>query len=324
MHNILYKLESFLKRQVSRGTFLKICWGGIAFVVSQNAFLKLAFAKSAEGGPRTKKNIKGLHDLAVSEGDDPYQNTVKAVDALGGMARFVKAGDVVAVKPNMGWDRSPEQAGNTNPAVVAALVDMAFKAGAKRVDVFDVPCNDEKRVHENSGIAQAAKEKGANVSFVNHWNVIKAKFPYESPMEGWPILRDAMDCNVLINVPVVKHHCLTGLTLSMKNLMGVCSGNRGLMHVDIGRKLVDLTDLMSPELTVIDATRVLLRNGPSGGNLDDVEAMNKVIAGTDPVLADTFAATLMKVDPMSIPYIKVASEMRFGSTDITKADIVKV
>lgn len=324
MRNILFKLGSFLKKQVSRGTFLKICLGFITVMIAQSAFLKLAFAKAPAGGPRPKKGIKGLHDLAVAEGDDPYENTLKAVDALGGMSKFVRSGDIVVVKPNMGWDRNPGQAGNTNPAVVAALVDMAYKAGARRVDVFDVPCNDEKRVHENSGIAEAAKEKGANVSFVNHWNVIKARFPYQSPMEGWPILRDAMDCNVLINVPVVKHHCLTGLTLSMKNLMGVCSGDRGLMHVDIGRKLVDLTDFMSPDLTVIDATRVLLRNGPSGGNLADVEAMNTVIAGTDPVLADVFAATLMKVDPMSVPYIRVASEMRFGSTDITKADIVKV
>lgn len=324
MEKILREFESFLREQMSRNTFLKICLGGVAYLVSQSLFLRVAFGDAPKSGPRTKKGIKGNYDLAVAEGPDPYINTVKAVEAMGGMERFVKKGDIVVVKPNMAWDRTPEQAGNTNPAVVTALIDMSYKAGAKRVDVFDVPCNDEKRVHITTGIAEAAKKSGANVFYVNHWNVAKANFPYESPMEGWPILKDALDCDVLINVPILKHHAITGLTLSMKNLMGVCSGDRGWMHLDIGRKLVDLTDFMAPELTVIDATRVLLRNGPSGGNLADVEKLDKIIVATDPTLADAFACTLVDRDPMSIPYIEVAAKRGFGSADISKANIHKI
>lgn len=324
MDKILYKLGSFLKTRISRNAFLKICLGGLAFFVSQNAFLKIAFARAAESGPRPKKGIKGDHDLVVVEGKDPYLSTVRAIEAMGGMGRFVKEGDIVVVKPNMAWDRSPDQAGNTNPDVVAALIEMSYKAGAKRVDVFDVPCNDEKRVHMSSGIPEAARAKKANVLYVNHWNVAKARFPYDSPMEGWPLLRDAVDCDVFINVPVLKHHSLTNLTLSMKNLMGVCSGNRGLIHIDIGRKLVDLTDFMSPDLTVIDATRVLARNGPSGGSLEDVVRMDTIIAATDPTLADVFAARLVKVDPMTVPYLRVAAERGFGNTDISKADVLRI
>ena len=324
MSNILGRLETYLKTRISRASFVKICLGGLAYIVAESAFIKFAFAGGPQSGPRPKKGIKGDFDLVLAEGKDPYNNTVKAVEAMGGMSRFVKPGNTVLVKPNMGWDRNPEQAGNTNPEVIAALIDMCYKAGAKKVNLFDVPCNDEKRVHENSGIAAAAKARGANVTLVNHWNVAAAHFPYESPMEGWPILRDAIDCDVLINVPILKHHVLTLLTISMKNLMGVCSGDRGKMHVDIGRKLVDLTDFMSPDLTVIDATRVLMRHGPSGGDLADVERMDKIIVATDPTLADAFAATLVDRDPLSIPSIEAAAKRGFGSVDIAHSKINRI
>lgn len=321
MDRFFFKLETFLRKQISRQRFLKIGLGWLLVLIAENRFLKMLFAKEEAAVGRKKKQIETLHDLVVVEGKDSYRNTIAAVQAIGGIERFVKKGDTVVVKPNMGWDRSPEQAANTDPGVIAALVELSHKAGAKRVNVFDVPCNEERRVHDNSGIAEAARQKGANVYFVDHWNVVKAQFPYESPMEGWPILRDAVDCDVFINVPVLKHHGLTGLTLSMKNLMGVCSGKRGQMHGNIGRKLVDLTDYINPDLTVIDATRVLMSNGPSGGNTADVVTMNKVIASTDPTLADAFAASLVERDPLSISYIREAANRSFGNADLMKAKI---
>ena len=324
MDRLLYKFESFCKRQISRKSFIKVILGGVVVFLSSNQFLKRAFAKAVVSDGRTKKRIKGNYDLVLAEGKDPYENTVKAINKMGGIEKFVKSGDVVVVKPNMAWDRTPEQAANTDPAVIAAIVDLCYKAGAKRVNVFDVPCNEDRRCYENSGIAAAAKEKGAHVNFADHWNVVKAHFGYESPMEGWPVLREAVKCDAFINVPVLKHHSLTGLTLSMKNLMGVCSGTRGLIHANIGRKLVDLTDFISPDLTVIDATRVLVRHGPSGGDINDVVKMDKVIVATDPTLADSFACTLVKKDSMSIPYIKEAAKKGFGNPDISKANIVNI
>jgi uncharacterized protein (DUF362 family) len=324
MDRFFYKFESFLKKQVSRRKFLGICLGGLLAFISGNAFLKLAFAKESVSSGRPKRSVKGLHDLVEAEGPDPYQNTVKAIEAMGGMERFVKKGSVVVIKPNIAWDRTPEQAANTDPAVVAALIDLCHKAGAKRINIFDITCNDERRCYARSGIEEMAREKGANIYFPNHWNVVKANFAYQSPMEGWPILRDAVDCDTFINVPVLKHHGLTGLTLSMKNLMGVCSGTRGLIHMNIGRKLVDLTDFISPDLNVIDATRVLMRNGPSGGSIDDVVVMNKVLVSTDATLADSYAARLVNRSPESIPYIMVAIDRGFGTADISGADILKV
>ncbi len=324
MDRFLYKLECYLKKQISRRTFLKILLGGVTYFIANNSFLKLAFAKSGNSNGRKSKDVKGDHDLILAHGSDPYKNTVKAVEKMGGMGKFVSKGDTVVVKPNIAWDRSPAQAANTDPQVVAAIVEMAYKAGAKRVNVFDVTCNNERRCYDNSGIAQAARDKGANVYFPDHWNVVKAHFPEKSPMENWPIIKDAVDCDVFINVPVLKHHSLNRLTLSMKNLMGVCSGTRGMMHVDLGRKLVDVTGFIDPDLTIIDATRYLDKHGPSGGNLSDVQKLDKIIVSTDPTLADTFAARMVGVEPMNVPNIKNAIERKIGNSDIANADIVKI
>ena len=295
---------------------------GIFLELFSRAGLSHVFA--AKSNARPKKNIKGFHDLVVVKGADPALITRKAVEGLGGMEKFVKKGATVVIKPNIAWDRAPEYAANTNPEVVAALVQMCYEAGAKRVNVFDIPCNSPERCYENSGIKKAALEKGAKVYFCDSWNFVKAAFTYKSPMEGWPIFRDAIECDTFINCPVLKHHGLTELTLSMKNLMGVCGGSRGLIHIDIARKLVDITDFISPDLTVIDAYRILTRHGPSGGDLKDVNLARTIIAGTDPTLADAYAAKFAGKEPMTISYIKEAVQRKFGSADISAADILEV
>jgi len=311
-------------KQISRRKFIKLSFSGIAALALSGFFSKLLFGDKKAATGRRKRNIKADHDIVAASGDDPYKMTVAAVDAIGSIGRFVKKGDVVAIKPNISWDRSPEYAANTNPLVVAALVELCVKAGAKRVNVFDRTCNSAERCYNSSGVKEAAEEKGGRVYFVDTWNMVDAVFDYRSPMEGWPIFRDAVECDTFINVPVLKHHGLTGLTLSMKNLMGVCGGNRGLIHRDIGKRLVDLTDFIKPDLTVIDAFRVLTRNGPSGGSLEDVVNMKKVIAAVDPTLADTYACTIFGKDPMSIPYIAEAAGRNFGSHEVDKADLLEL
>lgn len=309
------------KRPISRRRFIKYMLASAAlFPYGGN------FAKKAHSGPpaingRTPRKVKGEYDLVLARGDDPYRMTVKAVEAMGGMDRFVKKGDTVVIKPNMAWDRPPEYAANTNPAVIAALAELCIKAGAGRVNVFDRPCNAAERCYETSGIREAALKAGAKVYYVDDWDFIKAGFPYESPMEEWPVYRDAVECDVFINVPILKDHGLTGLTLSMKNLMGVCGGNRAFIHSDIARKLVDLTDFIKPDLTVIDAYRVLVRNGPSGGSLEDVRNVNRLIVATDPLLADIYACRVINHDPSSVPYIAEASRRNLWMPDAEKAKI---
>ncbi|MCP4649880.1 MAG: DUF362 domain-containing protein [PVC group bacterium] len=318
--------QDWFRKKFSRKQFLQLLGAGAGFLASENILLKaaLAFSKSDTSPGRKKGGLTGNYDLVSATGENPYQMTVKAIKAMGGMKKFVNPGSVVLIKPNIAWDRTPEQAANTNPEVVAALIDLCLQSGAKRVNVFDSPCNNAQRTYQNSGIEKIAKEHGANVFFANTWNVVRAKFPYESPMQDWPVFREALECDTFINVPVMKHHRLTKLTLSMKNLMGVCSGNRGNIHTDIGRKLVDITTFINPDLTVIDAYRVLVRNGPVGGNLDDVVYMKQLLIGTDPTLTDAYASTLLDIDPLTVPYIQNAIDRGIGSIDFKKANILKI
>ncbi len=311
---------------ISRRQFLKLFGLGAGAIFFTHILSRLGLAQSGKEkfNNRTKKNIKTDHDLVAVKGDDPAAITRKAVEALGGMERFVKPGSVVVIKPNMSWDRAVEYGANTNPAVVAVLVEMCFAAGAKRVNVFDNTCNQAQRSYENSGIKKAAEAKGANVYFIDSWNVIKAHFPFESSMENWPIFRDAVICDTFINVPVLKDHGQTRLTLGMKNLMGVCAGNRGLMHVDLGTKIFEVARFIVPELTVIDSYRYLKRHGPSGGDLKDVELRKTVIASADYVLADVYASRSVDHDPNSIPYIAKAIEAGLGSAAVSGKDIVEL
>jgi len=249
---------------------------------------------------------------------------VKVIEAIGGMGRFVKKGGTVVVKPNIGWDRTPEQAANTNPQVVAAVIDCVFQAGARRVNVFDIPCNEARRCYVSSGIEKTARDHGANVYFPDEWNTIEACFGYESPLEGWSILRDAIECDAFINVPVLKNHGLSRLTVAMKNLMGMCAGDRGLIHRDLGRKIVDLAFFLKPELTIVDAYRVLVRHGPTGGNLADVELKKTVFAATDPTLADAYASTVVGLAPAALENVRVALERGFGSADIASAKMLEL
>jgi len=316
--------ERLPKRKITRKGFVKLCGIGAGSLVLNNSLFRFAFGEDEASEGRVVKKVKALHDLTVVKGDDPYLATMKAIEAIGGMEQFVKKNSVVLIKPNIGWDRSPEYAANTNPDVLGALVDMCFRSGAKRVNIFDNTCNESKRCYENSGLEKISKEKGANVYFPDDWNIVKAKFNYKSPMEGWPIYRDALECDTFINVPILKHHGLAGLTIAMKNLMGVCSGNRGLIHSDMGTKLAHLTDFIKPDLNVIDAYRVLTRNGPTGGNLADVVEMKTIIAGIDPVLCDAYAARLMGREPLSISSIDQGVKCNIGSADISRADILTI
>ncbi|MFC1708611.1 DUF362 domain-containing protein [Candidatus Omnitrophota bacterium] len=319
-------MKKLLEKKLSRREFVKFSLVTFFALISNNWLSRLAFSQSAKGetNARKKKNIKGQHDLVVAKGEDPGAITRQAIEALGGMDKFVKKGDIVVIKPNMAWDRAPEYAANTNPLVVAALVELCFEAGAKRINVFDRSCNSAQRCYDSSGIKKAALEKGAKVYFVDDWNFVDAKFGYDSPMQGWPIYRDAIECDTFINVPILKHHALAELTISMKNLMGVCGGDRGRMHTDIGRRLLDLTDFISPDLTVIDAYRILDANGPSGGDIKDVRLLKTIIAGTDPTLADVYACKLAGREPLDVPNIAEAAHRGFGSLDIDSADILKL
>ena len=246
-----------------------------------------------------------LPEFAWAKGSGPDQVTRACVKALGGMGRFIEAGDRVTIKPNVGWDRDPRHAANTNPEIVASVVAMCLEAGAAEVVVTDGSCNDPRRCFTRSGIGRAAQTAGAKV-------VLPDKHRYRQlPIGGkiltdWPVLMPFLTADKLINVAPVKHHTLCGSTVAMKNWYGILGGRRNILHKDIHQSIYDLTHFMRPTLTIVDAIRILVRNGPQGGSYRDAEERNLVAATTDLVAGDAWGAELLGRKPLDVGYIRMA------------------
>ncbi len=239
--------------------------------------------------------------------------TEEALKAVGGLGRFVNKGDVVWVKPNIGWDRTPEQAANTHPEVVKTIIRLCLEAGAKAVKVGDNTCNDAQKSYKNSGIEAAAKEAGAEVVYLDKNRFAEVKIGGKR-LDTIPLYPEIMECNLIISCPVAKHHSSTRMTACMKNFMGVIE-NRKKFHQDLPYCIADLTAFLKPRIAVLDATRILTAHGPTGGDLADVKVMNTVAAGIDLVALDAFAAELLGNDPAQIGTIVVGQEYGLGKKD---------
>jgi uncharacterized protein (DUF362 family) len=261
--------------------------------------------------------------LVVAGGASPEQLVKSALDALGGIRKFISRGDIVVIKPNIGWDRTPEQAGNTNPDVVAAMVKLCFEAGAKKVKVFDRPVNDPRRCYVQSGIAPAARALGADVDYMDERKFRDTAINGEA-LKSWPLYTDIFEADKVINIPIAKHHGLAKLTLSMKNWMGVMGGSRRQIHQKLDQSLVDLSMKIKPTLTVLDAVRVLTANGPQGGSLDDVKKLDTIIVGIDPVAIDSYGATLFGMKGSDLGYVTLGNKLGLGTMDLNKVAIKKI
>lgn len=263
--------------------------------------------------------------LAVARGQDPRAITRAAVAALGGMERFVRAGMDVIIKPNICVDyHSYEYAATTNPEVVAALVELCLGAGAKRVRVMDSPfAGSAESAYARSGIADAVAAAGGVMEVMNQAKFRPTEIPHGRDITRWPIYQDVLTADLVINVPIAKHHSLARLTLGGKNLLGVIL-NRNKIHANLGQRIADLVSGIRPGLTVVDAVRVLMANGPTGGRLDDVRVMNTVIASHDIVAADAYAATLFGLTGEQISYVKAAAEMNLGTLDLNAIRIEEI
>jgi uncharacterized protein (DUF362 family) len=265
--------------------------------------------------------------LVVHAVDKDYYGLVaKALGPLGGMGKFVRPGARVVIKPNIGWDRKPEQAANTHPQVVKALVEAALAAGAVKVLVFDRTCNEERRCYVNSGIKEALAaidDRRLDLFHPDARKFVPVDIERGKAVRRLEIYQDALTADAYINVPIAKHHGLARLTLGLKNSMGVLGGKRGQMHHDLGQKLADLATVIQPTLTVIDATRILLDNGPQGGDLDDVKVLDSLVAGIDPVACDAYTTTLFGLKPGDIDSTVAAHRAGLGEMDLARMHLVR-
>lgn len=261
-------------------------------------------------------------DLAVIQGDSPSQLTKAAVSAVGGIDRFISRGDKVILKPNIGWDRKPEQGACTNPEVIKTLVELCKNAGAKEVKVMDNPCNPARRTYARSGIAKAAKSAGAKVPFCSTHKMKKVDIKGEW-LKKWDVFSDFLEADKIINVPIAKTHSLSRVTLGMKNWLGCLGGNRNQLHQNLDAAMIDLSAFFKPVLTVLDAYRILIRNGPQGGRLSDVKLQKTIIAGTDYVAVDAMGVTFFGIKPAEMRFLTLASEKGFGQYQLEKLNIEK-
>jgi uncharacterized protein (DUF362 family) len=292
--------------------------------MDRRTFLKGTAASLVAGSLLGRQALAGSGStVAVAEGGDYAAITRRAMAALGGMGAFVKRGDVVVLKPNMGWDRAPEFAANTHPLVVRALAEECLAAGARRVKVFDHTCNDPRRCYINSGIQLALKGmKGVEVKQIEPERFRKVLLNGQF-LKEWELYDEALNANVFINVPIAKHHGLSRLTLGLKNIMGVMGGNRGYTHRNLEVALADVNRVLKSHLTVIDATRILTAHGPQGGSLADVRVLNTIVASRDIVAADAYATTLFGMRPADIPTTVAAARRGLGEMDLRRIQVIK-
>jgi uncharacterized protein (DUF362 family) len=249
---------------------------------------------------------------------EPSELVRQALENLGGIQRFISRQDVVVIKPNIAWDRTPEQAANTNPELVAEVVRQCWSAGAKRVIVTDVSCNEARRCFHRSGIEASARAEGAEVVLPDP-ELFREVELGGVVLKSWPVFTPFLDADKILNLPIAKHHGLTGATLGMKNWYGILGGQRNRLHQQIHQSLADLASFMLPTLTIMDCYRVLLRNGPTGGNLEDVALKKTVVAGTDPVALDAYVAkAYWNLDAAQLPYLQLAANRGLGTIDFDK------
>lgn len=263
--------------------------------------------------------------VALRKGKDIPQLVAATLAAVGGIGKFVKPSDRVVLKPNIGWDRNPEQGANTHPEVVKAMIEHCLQAGAVQVQVFDNTCNDPRRCYVNSGIQAAVESFGSDRAKIEHMDrraYQKIAIAQGRELNSWEFYRPAVEADCFINLPVAKNHSISTLTLGMKNIMGVIGGNRGRLHRRIGDAVTDINLVVHSDLTLIDATRIMLANGPQGGRLSDVEWRDTLIASSDIVAADSVATGLFGYRPDQIPTIVAGAERGLGVMDLLRIEMV--
>ncbi len=310
---------------MDRRDFLKAAaLAGAAFTLKANGGLDILAqtVKSSETGKPV--------DLVAVMGGEPEEMFKRAIAEIGGMEKFVKKGQKVVVKPNIGWDKTPELAANTNPKLVGEIVRACFSAGAKEVIVFDNTCDDWKKCYKNSGIEDAAKAAGAKVIPANEESYYSPiSLPQGKKLKDSKVHKALLECDVWINVPILKHHGGANLTISMKNLMGICWDRRIFHSIDLQQCIADMCTLEKKAvLNIVDAYRVLKENGPRGKSEADVVNPKALFVSQDIVAVDTAAAKFFnQIREMPLDYVghlAHGQNLKLGTMNIDGINVKRI
>lgn len=302
-------------------------------------FIKTAILGGLAGAVKLKSNdlfagekmsVSASNDLVAVMGGEPAQMYQKAIEAMGGISKFVKKGAKVVIKPNIGWDKSPELAANTNPELVSAIIKDCLKAGAAEVTVFDHTCDEWQACYKNSGIESAAKAAGAKVAFAHDEKYFKTvKLPNAVRLKEVKIHESIVDCDVWINVPILKTHGGARMTASMKNFMGIVWDRRFWHANDLQQCIADCSTYEKmPVLNIVDAYRIMTQNGPKGKSIEDVQIAKALFISTDIVAADTaavkFFSQFKEMTVEEVSHIGLAAKMNVGTTEIDKLKVERI
>jgi uncharacterized protein (DUF362 family) len=267
---------------------------------------------------------KEFPDAVWVENGEPQSLLRTALREIGGLQRFISKGDIVVIKPNIGWDRAPQYAADTNPELVKTLVEECFNVGAKEVKIFDRTCNNPQRCYKNSQIETMATAVGAEVTHIKGHKFVNLALKKGEILKEWPVYKDYLEADKVINVPIVKHHGLDRVTLGLKNLMGIMGGNRGSLHSDFAIKIIDINSEILPHLTIMDGYRMLTKNGPVGGNLADVKLTKTLIISDCVVTADYLALGLFGHKLKEVTHIQEAVRRDLNKYDLQNLNLKKV
>jgi uncharacterized protein (DUF362 family) len=260
-------------------------------------------------------------DLAVIKGDSVDKNVRAALALLGGMGRFVAKGGKVVIKPNVLTGRPPEYATTTSPELIKAVIAMCWEAGAKEVVVLDNPVGDARSSFKTAGLTQAVADADGTLVYLSNRDYQDYDIPQGKVITKWAFVTEALEAGTLIDLALPKQHSTSGATMTMKNLMGVMGGRRGSIHNDFAHKIVDVNTLVKPALSILDGYRVLFRNGPTGGSLDDVRLAKTLVAGVNPVCIDAYGAQFFGKSASDYKWLVEANARGMGEIDLSKLDI---
>ena len=272
---------------------------------------------------KTEKSGWLVEGVGESTGYSIKELTSKVLDAAGGMGRFVSPGDVVVIKPNISWARAPQLAATTNPEVLEAVIELCREAGAKKVRIADNTIHDARRCFSVTGVGKVAEKTGADLVYPRS-SMMKEMNLHGRRLTDWPVFTPLVEADKVINLPVAKVHALCELTLGMKNWIGGVGGRRSALHQDIDESIVDLAQFFKPAITLIDATRIMVANGPSGGSESDVRAANRLILSNDQVAADAKAALLFGMKPEDVGFIRLGNKRELGVSDLNLIKQIRV
>ena len=309
-----FSRREFLARSAKAGAAAAVVCAGAYWLYDSVGPKGPGQAESVEVPDFSAPDHRGR--LSIVTGPDRAKTARRALEAVGGMAAFVKKGDRVLLKVNAAFATPPALSATANPQLVAEVVSLCRSAGAGMVLVSDNPINDPASCFGLSGIEQAARRAGATVVLPSEDQFKPVTVKSAKLLRDWPVLHGPLaGVNKLIGIAPVKHHQHAGASMSMKNWYGLLGGRRNILHQDINTTIAELAMMIRPTLVILDGTATMMRNGPTGGSLDDLAATNTMIVATDQVAADAFGATLLGKTPADLPYLAMAAAAGCGTAD---------